>query len=88
MDLEGKVNRNGEQHFLEEIYTFLVLDLDSVIQDEAEELIQTFIEESSATGEVKIHTIFSAPVINVLWQIVGSKRFDPKAPSTKVRHKS
>lgn len=65
---------------------FIFTDLDCVIQGEADELIQTFIDESSSKGEVKIHTIFSAPVINVLWQIVGSKRFDHKADSTKVRN--
>jgi cytochrome P450 len=59
--------------------------LDGVIQEEGDLLIRTMFEESmsSPSRTVKIGTNFNVPVINILWQIVASKRFDPKAEETK-----
>jgi hypothetical protein len=59
--------------------------LDGVIQEEGARLIRTMLEESeSAPGIIlRIETNFNVPVINVLWHIIASKRFDPKAEETK-----
>ena len=57
--------------------------LDEVIHEEADELINSLIEVNEANGEVKMDTNFNVAVINVLWKLVASKRFDPKEEETK-----
>ena len=57
--------------------------LDNVIHDEANELYGDMLKESEANGEVCISTTFNVAIVNVLWQIVASKRFDPDAEETK-----
>lgn len=60
-------------------------NLDSRIQDEVMIMINDFfMEEMETKGEVFMDgTSFNAPIINVLWHIVGSKRFDLKDAETK-----
>jgi len=50
--------------------------LDTIIQEEANDLIQTLLSKSNI-GDVLIDSIFNFPIINVLWQIVASKKYDP-----------
>nr|AIL94133.1 cytochrome P450 CYP3041A2 [Tigriopus japonicus] len=57
--------------------------LDHVIQDEASQLVQSLLSESrNFSHEVLISNTFNAPIINVLWQIVASNRFEPGEKST------
>ena len=60
--------------------------VDGIIQEEAELLIRTLLEDSSSSegGTILISgQKLNVPVVNVLWQIVASKRFDPRAQETK-----
>ena len=61
--------------------------IDGIIQEEAELLIQMLLEDSSASPERGTILIsgqkLNVPVVNVLWQIVASKRFDPHAQETR-----
>ena len=61
--------------------------VDGIIQEEAELLIRTLLEDSSASpdgGTIPISAQkLNVPVVNVLWQIVASKRFDPHAQETR-----
>ena len=60
--------------------------VDGIIQEEAELLIRTLLEDSSSSegGTILISgQKLNVPVVNVLWQIVASKRFDPGAQETK-----
>ena len=56
--------------------------LDIVIQDEANILIDQLISNSK-TGDILIDTLFNFPIINILWQIVASKKYDPELPESK-----
>ena len=53
--------------------------LDSIMVEEVDEIIENMLKE----GIVKMDSTFNNGIINVLWQIVASKRFDPKMPETK-----
>eukprot|EP00093_Oithona_nana_P013662 13662.XXX_526995_528524_1 [CDS] Oithona nana genome sequencing. len=56
--------------------------LDSVMIEEADDVIFRMLKNSER-GIVQMRGTFSTAVINVLWQIVASKRFDPDAQDTK-----
>ena len=53
--------------------------LDSVMLEEVDDVIDDMIQKKN----VKMESTFNVAIINVLWQIVASKRFDPKADDTK-----
>ena len=55
--------------------------LDSVMVQEADQVIDKLLE--SRDGIVEIKNTFHTAIINVLWQIVASKRFDPDHPETQ-----
>ena len=55
--------------------------LDSVMVQEVDTLIDNFLEAKD--NVVKMENNFSASIINVLWQIVASKRFEQDHPDTK-----
>ena len=57
--------------------------LDDAIHEEANDLIADLIETNEADGEVRIQATFNVAVINVLWRLVASTRFDPKKEQTK-----
>merc|ERR1711944_383393 len=56
--------------------------LDVVIQEEVKDLLDTLLTQSG-TGDVLIDYIFNFPIINILWQIIASKKYDPGLPETK-----
>ena len=56
--------------------------LDTVIQDEAQYLIDALIT-TCKHGDTLIDGLFNFPIINILWQIVASKRFDQGLPECK-----
>ncbi len=53
--------------------------------EEADEILSRLIKKASEAKDsvVKIESTFNAGIINVLWHIVASKRFDPESPKTK-----
>nr|AKH03506.1 cytochrome P450 3041B1 [Paracyclopina nana] len=51
--------------------------LDSIMIEEVDVLIDQL------DGLTSMDSTFNTPIINVLWQIVASKRFDPQEPRTK-----
>ena len=53
--------------------------LDSVMLEEVDDVIDEMIQKKNVTME----STFNVAIINVLWQIVASKRFDPNAADTK-----
>ena len=53
--------------------------LDSVMLEEVDDVIDEMILKKNVTME----STFNVAIINVLWQIVASKRFDPNAADTK-----
>ena len=53
--------------------------LDSVMLEEVDDVIDGMITKKNVTME----STFNVAIINVLWQIVASKRFDPNAADTK-----
>ena len=53
--------------------------LDSVMLEEVDDVIDGMITKKNVTME----STFNVSIINVLWQIVASKRFDPNAEDTK-----
>ena len=57
--------------------------LDSVMIEEADDVISRMLQTSKNNGTVQMKGTFSTAIINVLWQIVASKRFDPDAQDTK-----
>ncbi len=59
--------------------------LDTVMCDEADDILNRLIATASKNKDsvVKIESTFNASIINVLWHIVASKRFDPESPRTK-----
>merc|ERR1712018_604485 len=56
--------------------------LDSVMIEEVDQLIDKLIK-TQRNGVVEILGTFNIAIINVLWHIVASKRFDPEAEDTK-----
>ena len=58
--------------------------IDGIIQEEADLLIRTLLDSSSASGgAISISgQNLNVAVVNVLWQMVASKRFDPGARET------
>ena len=58
-------------------------NLDDVMVEEADEVIDTMLKDNTDNGKVEINSTFNTAVINVLWQIVASKRFDAKDKDTK-----
>ena len=56
--------------------------LEPVIQDEAQYLIDDFVSKSKL-GDVRFDNDFNIPIINILWQIVVSKRFEADLPESK-----
>ena len=56
--------------------------LDSVMIEEVDQLIDKLIK-TQRNGVIEIHGTFNIAIINILWQIVASKRFDPEAEDTK-----
>ena len=57
--------------------------LDTIIQDEAGHLIESLLSKSYV-GDVLFDGTFDTAVINALWQIVASKRYDPDIPESQV----
>ena len=57
--------------------------LDTIIQDEASHLIEGLLSKSYV-GDVLFDGTFDTAVINALWQIVASKRYDPDIPESQV----
>jgi len=57
--------------------------LDIIIQDEASHLIEGLLSKSYV-GDVLFDGTFDTAVINALWQIVASKRYDPDIPESQV----
>ena len=58
-------------------------NLDIIIQDEASHLIEGLLSKSYV-GDVLFDGTFDTAVINALWQIVASKRYDPDIPESQV----
>ena len=56
--------------------------LDYIIHEEVNILIEDLISRSG-TGDVLMGDIFNFPIVNILWQIVASKRYDPNLPESK-----
>ena len=56
--------------------------LDTIIQDEAKYLIDDLLTKSNK-GDVLIQSLFNFPIINILWQIIASKKYDPDLPESK-----
>ena len=56
--------------------------LDTIIHEEVNILIEDLISRSG-TGDVLIDDIFNFPIVNILWRIVASKRYDPDLPESK-----
>lgn len=56
-------------------------NLDDVMVEEVDEVIDTMLKTTD--GKVEINSTFNTAIINVLWQIVASKRFDAKDKDTK-----
>ena len=54
--------------------------LDSAMIQEADQVIDMLLE--SVDGIVEMKNTFNTAIINVLWQIVASKKFDPNHPDT------
>ena len=55
--------------------------LDFVMNQEADQLIDKLLEAKN--GEIEMHNTFNIAVVNVLWQIVASKRYDPTSPEAE-----
>ena len=55
--------------------------MDSVIIEEADLLIDKLLQAKN--GIVEIKNTFNVPIINILWEIVASKKLDPDHPETK-----
>ena len=53
--------------------------LDSAMVEEVDDVIDEMIKKKNVTMD----STFNVSIINVLWQIVASKRFDPEAEDTK-----
>ena len=60
--------------------------LDTIIQDEIKCLIEN-LSLKAKDGDVLIDTIFNFPIINILWQIVASKKYDPNLLESKTMMK-
>ena len=56
--------------------------LDTIIHEEVNILIDDLLLRSGA-GDVLIDDIFNFPIVNILWRIVASKRYDPDLPESK-----
>ena len=56
--------------------------LDTIIQDEARDLIEDFVLKSKQ-GDVLFDKDFNFPIINILWQLVASKKFEVDHPESK-----
>ena len=56
--------------------------LETIIQDEIQYLIDE-ITSKAEHGDVLFDTVFNFPIINILWQIIASKRYDPNLPESK-----
>ena len=56
--------------------------LDTVIQDEIQYLIDELLLNAK-NRDILFDTVFNFPIINILWQIVASKRYDPNLPESK-----
>ena len=54
--------------------------LDLTMVEEVDQVIDKLLE--SENGIVTMHNTFNTAIINVLWQIVASKRFEPDQPDT------
>ena len=56
--------------------------LDTIIQDEVKNLMDD-LHIKTKNGDVLVDSIFNFPIINVLWQIIASKKYDPHVPESK-----
>ena len=56
--------------------------LDTLIQDEVQYLIDGLLTRCKH-GDILIDGLFNFPIINILWQIVASKKFDQDLPECK-----
>lgn len=56
--------------------------IDTIIQEEARYLIDDFILKSQH-GDVRFDKDFNFPIINILWQLVASKKFEVDHPDSK-----
>ena len=57
--------------------------LDSIVQDEVNDVLKA-LELYSKTGQdVMFDSLFNFPIINILWQIVASRKYNPDEPETK-----
>ena len=57
--------------------------LDSFMVQEVDVVIDKLIEVAAKTEKVLMKNTFNTALINVLWQIVASKKFDADHPETK-----
>ena len=92
----GKVWQEQRRFALQKLkdFGFGRRGLDKVIQEEANEAVESLLhddlhcvkdyaEEEGGGRTLLIDSAFNIFVINVLWQIVASKRFDPRAQETR-----
>ena len=56
--------------------------LDEAIQEEVNYLLEDLLIQSKY-GDILIENLFNFPIINILWKIVASKRYDPNLPESK-----
>ena len=56
--------------------------LDEVIQEEVNYLLEDILIQSKY-GDILVDSLFNFPIINILWKIVASKRYDPNLPDSK-----
>ena len=57
--------------------------LETIIHEEIKCLIDDLIINSRNSKDVLISSTFNFPIINILWQIVASKKYDPELPESK-----
>ena len=56
--------------------------LDEAIQEEVNYLLEDLLIQSKY-GDILIENLFNFPIINILWKIVASKRYDPSLSETR-----
>ena len=81
INTEGEVWSNQRRFSLKQLRDlgFGKKSLDSVMIEEVDEVIEKVANQKT----VVMDGTFNTAIINVLWQIVASKRFDPEAADTK-----
>ena len=87
----GVINTSGQEWSQQRRFSLTKLrdfgfgrnGLDGAIQEEATQLIQDLLDKRNTGGDLYVDGIFSIYIVNVLWKIVASKRYDPQAAETK-----